>query len=851
MTARNSGLPPSLESLFAQSPETVVLGNGLKVVFQQQAAHPVVSVQVWINSGSIHEGNHLGSGLSHFLEHMLFKGTHKRGPGQLASEVQALGGNINAYTAFDRTVYYIDGPSEALGQILELLSDQVLNASLPEEEVARERDVILREIDMTLDDPDRILGRSLFTTAYNQHPFKYPVIGLRPLFEQVDRAILEAYYKSRYQPENMVVTVAGCFERETLLKELEATFAQFPRGCLSPVNVPREEAQLAFRESRLYGDYRIGRGLMGFKVPSMRDVDSPGLDILAAIIGSGHSGRLRQKLREELHLVHGISASTWNPANPGLFFIQYSCDGDKAEAAEAAILETCRELASTGFTQAELDKARNFAFVSEIHSRQTSSGMASRLGLVAALVGDLHYPRRYFEKIHGLTTEDLRQLANETFQQNNLSVATLLPDTVDNSRSGDSAKKVLPAFAEKTLSNGARIYWQKDANLPRAWIRFAGLGGPSHEPESIRGATSLLATVLNRDTEFKTAFEIADELETEGCFLSDTSGNNTFALAVEVTPQSINKGIDALRNALLHPAFNDETVKRERDAQVAHLKSLEDEILDYGKLILRQRFFGEHPFADHPCGQIETAESIDASDLRQLKDKLLVGPNAVIVVTGDFDPDVIIPELEQLLLQLPDSLPEGDSPSFAGPATLGEIHETMDREQSVVFEAYPDVGVKPETSLVGDLLNELLSDMSGPLFTAVREERSLAYYVGASRLLGLEHGCFYLYAGTHPSTAADVFECFDSELGRIRGGQIPEEELEAAKTRMKVSKRFALQSPRTRASIVALNALFRKPVMDWLDYEERLDAIGVEDVAAFARDVLATEKRLRLTVSPN
>ena len=164
-------LPESLETLFSDTPETFTLENGLLVVHQQNLAHPVVSAQVWIKTGSIHEDQHLGSGLSHFLEHMLFKGTERRKGGEIAREVQAFGGQINAYTAFDRTVYYIDGPAEALDKSLDLLADFVFHSTLPADEVLKERDVILREIDMTLDDPDRILSRSLFSTAYQQHPF--------------------------------------------------------------------------------------------------------------------------------------------------------------------------------------------------------------------------------------------------------------------------------------------------------------------------------------------------------------------------------------------------------------------------------------------------------------------------------------------------------------------------------------------------------------------------------------------------------------------------------------------------------------------------------------------------------
>ena len=555
-----SGLPHSLEKLFADAPETLRLDNGLTVIYQQVPTQPIVSVQAWVKSGSIHEDQYIGSGLSHFLEHMLFKGTRKRKPGDIASEVQAFGGQINAYTAYDRTVYYIDGPSEALGHSLDLLADMTLSASLPENEMEKEREVILREIDMTLDDPDRIVSRALFSTAYREHPFQYPVIGHRPLFEQVSRDVLVNYYKARYQPDNMVLCVTGHFERESLLDLIGETFAKAPRNVVKPVSLALEPDQLAYRESRLYADYNTARGILAFKIPSMRHEDAPALDILSAIIGSGHSGRLRQRLREDLELVHGISASTWNPGQPGLLYLQYQSAPEKAAKAEEAILETCQSFAEEGFTEEELEKALNFAGVSEVHTRQTVSGLASRLGLLGAIVGDPHYPEKYFEKIYSLTPQDLGTIAGRYFQTDQLTVSTLLPEANRPSARAAVSAKTLPPFEEKRLSNGARLIWQKDDRLPRTWIRFAGLGGVLYEAPSQKGGTSLLATMLTRDTEFQSASEVAEALESNGGFMVETSGNNTFSIGIEVMPDNIDQGIRALNDALLHPAFKEETL---------------------------------------------------------------------------------------------------------------------------------------------------------------------------------------------------------------------------------------------------------------------------------------------------
>jgi zinc protease len=704
---------------------------------------------------------------------------------------------------------------------------------------------------MTLDDPDRIVSRALFSTAYRTHPFQYPVIGHRSLFEHVTRDGLAEYYKSRYQPNNMVLSIVGDFDPDSLRDKINATFGKFPRGNLKPVVVPVENDQLAIRESRLFGNYNMARGLMAYKVPGLRHDDSPALDVMAAIIGSGHSGRLRQKLREDLGLVHYINASMWNPANPGLLFIQYQTDAEKALQAEEEIIAYCQSLGGGGFTEEEVEKARRFAFVSEIHSRQTASGLASRLGLMTALVGDLNYPKRYFGRIQSLTADAIRELAQRTFDTSQLNVSTLLPEAYRSSSAGKRTADTLPPFEERTLSNGARLIWQQDKRLPRTWIRFSGLGGPLLESSGHNGATSLMATLLARDTEFNTASEVADKLESGGGFMMDASGNNTYALSLELMPEELPKGIQLLEEALFHPAFKEETLIREREAQIAHIQDMEDEILDFGRLALRKHFFGDHPFAYHPCGTVESAGNLDEQAIRRLHKELLVGSNAVVVITGDFDKDAVLPQLESLLEKIPSGNFELPKATCNLPATTQQVDEKLDREQAVVLEAYPDVGIHSDDTHAAELLDEILSDMAGPLFKAVREDRSLAYFVGASRLLGYDFGCFCLYAGTHPDSTGDVYACFDQELQRIRDGGLSKEELEAARTRLIVHSRFSLQSPSTRATKASLNALYGKPIMDWLTYEERLMKLTAEDLTAFANKFLCPDKRLRVSVTPN
>src|SRR5678816_400537 len=193
--------PPESSTRISFPPSTAqkwILPNGLTVIVQEDHSAPVASVQAWCATGSIDEDQHLGAGLSHILEHMLFKGTKTQSANEIAQSIQNVGGYINAYTSFDRTVFWIDVPKDGVGAALEVLSDAVMNSTLPAEEYAKEQEVIRREFAMGMDDPDRMAGQLLFATAFQRHPYRLPVIGLIDVFDQLTRDQVMQYYRARY-----------------------------------------------------------------------------------------------------------------------------------------------------------------------------------------------------------------------------------------------------------------------------------------------------------------------------------------------------------------------------------------------------------------------------------------------------------------------------------------------------------------------------------------------------------------------------------------------------------------------------------------------------------------------------
>lgn len=838
-----------LESLWRENIERYTLPNGLTVLLKRDPSAPVASVQVWVKTGSIHEGAHLGAGLSHFLEHMLFKGTERRAGREISATVQAHGGYINAYTTFDRTVYYIDIPGEHTGVAIDLLADATLRSTLPAEEVAKEKDVILREIDMCLDDPDQRLGQALFETAFRQHPYRQPIIGHRDVFAATSRDDLLTYYRERYVPNNLALVIVGDFDPAATRAAIAEHFGATPRRRLAPVLVPDEPAQLARRDQHLFEDVQVARAGLGWQIPALTHADLPALDLLAMVLGHGDSSLLWQSVREKSRLVHTIDAMTWSPGTTGLFYISYLADPDKRAAAEAAVLREVARVQRTGVTARALAQAVRQAVTAEVNMRKTMAGQAGRLGAAEVIVGDIHYTRRYFARLTALTPADLRRVARTYLVPEGLTVVSSNPkeSAAAPVAAADAAAASLD-FEEIRLPNGARLLLQSNRHLPNLHLRLAFGGGALFEPADRRGLNALLATLLTKDTARRSAEDVARCIEEVGGSFHDFSGNNSFGLHAEVLPGDAALALELIADATLRPAFKTARLEIEREGALASLREALDDVVTLGRKKVREKFFGTHPLAIESIGHEAGLRAIGVADLKALHARLVVAGNAVLAVAGDFDRKQLVPRLKAFLARLPRG--RVTAPEFPAPAHAGDFVETQPRQQAVVFQAYPGPGLLAPDYHVGEVADELFSGMSSHLFERVREQKSLAYFVRSSRVTGLRHAMFTFFAGTSPERHAEVLEEFALEIARVQSGGVTADELRRCQTRLKAGKRMAMQTNSARAMQAVLNAVYGLPVNDWRNYDAQIDAVTAADLRDFARRYFPADRRTQLVVKP-
>ncbi len=843
-----------LEAFWHEPVQRTVLPNGLTVILKPDRSAALASVQVWVKTGSIHESSHLGAGLSHYLEHMLFKGTERRAGREISATVQAHGGYINAYTTFDRTVYYIDLPSEHTGVAVDLLADAVLHSTLPADECAKEKDVILREIAMTRDDPDNRLWDTLFSTAFREHPYRQPIIGHQDVFSAITRDDLVNYYRARYVPNNLVVVIVGDIDPAQTLASVTEHFGAAPRVRLAPVLVPEESLQLAPRAEHRYEDVEVSRAALTWPIPGLTHEDAPVLDLLATILGSGDSSVLWQEVREKAGLVHTIDASSWNPGSSGLFFIGFTSDADKRQAATDLVQRTLERAATRGFTPAQLKKAIRQLVVGEINSRKTMSGQASRLGAAEVVVGDLDHSRAYFERLSRVTPAELRRVAKQYLVPSRITSVSLNPTAAAPKLSTTEARtSSAKDFEQITLSNGARLLLQREPRLPNVHLRVVLQGGPLFEPVGKRGATALLATMLTKDTRRRSAAAVAEFIESVGGSFHAFSGNNSLGFAVEVLPPNLDRALSVLSEALLAPAFKPATLALERDAQLAGLKQDDDDVVTYARKLLRKKFFGTYPLALDASGDEAGVAALTAKDLAALHRSLAVGPNVVLAVAGDFEPKKLAPKLKAILQKLPKRaapVPSATADRKLLPAEAGDFVEKQPREQAVVAQAFRGTAVAAEDFYAGEVADELFSGMASRLFERVREEKGLAYFVRSGRIIGLQTGMFYFFAGTQPGRENEVLAEIEAEIARVQRGEVEPVELARCAARLKAGRRQSLQTNSARAMQAALNVLQGQPLNDWKNYDARIDAVTIADLAAFAQKYFHPEQRTQLVVRP-
>lgn len=826
------------------------LDNGLTVIVREDHSAPVVSAQAWCGAGAIHEGRWLGAGLSHVLEHMLFKGTTTRPGARIDQEVQEAGGYMNAYTSFDRTVYHIDVPNTGAVKAIDILCDIMQNASLPGDELAKEMDVIRREMDMCNDDPGRRASRRLFEVAYTKSPYRFTIIGYPDIFNELKPDDIRSYYHEKYAPNNVFYVVAGDVKNAEVVAQIKTAYAKTKSRALPPVVLPLEPKQTAERTIIEESAVELGHVHFAWHIPELRHADVPVLDVLAVLLGSGRSSRLHQQVREKQGVVHHVDAWTYSPGLPGLFGVSAIVDGEQFTAAKDAILAEIEKVKTNFVSQEELQKAMKQFISGTLAARKTMEGQAQNLGGNWLAANDLNFSERYLATVKKVTAADVQRVVRHYLTPENRTLYALLPEGASPKAKANVESNTEHPIQKFELANGLKLLVKEDHRLPFVEFRAVLQGGVLAETEANNGITSLLAKLLLKGTPTRNAEQIATEIESVGGHIDSYGGNQSFGVNAEVLSSDFSTGLDLVADVLLNPVFPADELDREREVQLAGIAARRDDMLKSCSLAMRRALFGGKSFGMDPIGTEASVQKVSVADLRVFHQKLTAPNNCVLAIFGDVKTADVKAAVDVAFGKWKKGeAVKAPSAEFQA-ATNNRVTETRDKKQAVVVIGFPGTTMFSEERYALEILQECCSDLGSRLFLRIREQLGLAYYVGAQTLCGVAPGYFAFYTGTEPAKVDLVEKELLKEAELLRTEGLTEAELKRAKAKIIGQKKIARADLGHLAATTSLDELYgigwQRSELDDAKYE----AVTLEQIKAVAQKYLKPETAVVAVVQP-
>lgn len=847
--ARTTAEPPALPS---SRVERVVLENGLTLLLEEDHRVPLAAFAVRIRGGANAEGPRLGSGASHFIEHLLFKGTPTRVVGEVDRQVRSYGGDVNAFTGSDYTGVNLTAGAPFLRQAAAVLADVLQHSTFEAQEIDKERLVVHSEMQMRRDDPDQYLRERFYATAYHLHPYRESILGRQALFDQLTREDLLALYHQQYVANNMVIAVVGDFRIAEALPALTQVFGAMTPGAPLPLAYPQEPEQVNTRRLTEYKPAHLSQFVLGFHSTALTEPDTFALDVLAQALGQGESSRLTQRLRNRDRLVYSIGAWNYTPADPGLFTIAAACEPASVEAASEAIHDEIARVQRQGLTPQELAKARRQVASAFITSRQTIESKADDLALNELTTGDYDFSRTYLEGISSVTVADVRRVANEYLFPANETIAILHPEVAAPAAPAPAAERGMPTVRKTVLGNGVTVLTQEDHRLPLVSLVLTAPGGVRAETAQTNGLSNLTAQWLLKGTRRRAAEQLAGRVESWGGSLRAFSGRDAWGVQLDVLQPQAQEALSLLAEVLTQPAWSAEEGQRLKEQIIGEIRQQQDDIFFVAGQTLREGLFPAHPYRLSPLGTEASVRGLTVEQARRFHQQATRPEQLILAVFGDMDTEQV---LRQAARQF-GARPKAAAPPLPSPppepplAQTLRLRATMPKQQGVIMVGFRGTRWIDDDRYPLELLGAWLSGLGGALFNELRDQQGLAYTLGAYPVFGQDPGLWLYYAATRPEDLDRTQRALEGFLERLPRRTIDAEDLERTKAHLLGDFRSELQSTAGWALRSALDERQGLGFDAYRRYEERINGLTPQDLAQVIQRYIASAAYVVVRVEP-
>ncbi|MBT3182461.1 MAG: insulinase family protein [Deltaproteobacteria bacterium] len=831
--------------------QTFTLDNGMEVVLEENHTSKVVSFSALVKVGSVNE-TEKEAGICHVIEHMLFKGTPSRPAGTIAMEVEAAGGDINAYTSLDQTVFYINMAMRYADKGLAILADALMNPLFDQEELEREAEVILEEIRREQDNPSRMAAEYLFQNAYKVHPYGRPIIGYPKTVKSFNHKALMDFYRRWYTPKNMSFVAVGDFDTKKMLQLIQKYFKGF-KGKAPPDRAIKSEpkqksSKLIIKEMNVQSSYLA----LGFHIPEITDPDVPTLDLLAHILGGTDSSRLEQEVKENKHLAHNIFSCAYTPKHPGLLYVGAMLSENAAHKTISAIKEEIEKLHHDPVTAEELSRAKINLKSNEIYEKETVGGQGGKIASFIGAAGSHEFEKRYYQMMTSVVSEDIKRVAAKYINFDNCTAIMIIPKGSKWSKNKSPLKNELKPSKRKTqmkeitaiskpkrvrLKNGTTLIIRENHNLPIVSICTAAVGGIRRETKRNNGISNMMSKMMLKGTKDRNAIQIATDIEKIAGNIDGFSGRNTCGVKTEFLSEYLREGFSLFSDVLCNPSFESGELKKEKHLTLKAIKDQEDALSSLAFANFLEELFPTHPYGLRSMGTVNSVKGISVGALKKHHREAFRSSNLVISVVGDVNPK----EIEDIANEMLCDLPKGKGAAVKRKIdkkpskSRKRIVTKKDKQQAHIVIGYQGVHFKSKDRYAMTVLNNIFSGQGGRLFRTLRDEMSLAYSVSSLNQEGIDPGYFAVYIGTDPSKSQIAIDAMIEELKKICFEKVSKDELDRAKQYLVGTYELELQRNGSLSNLYTFHQLYDIRFEEIDEYPKRILAVTRDDILRVAR----------------
>lgn len=859
-------------SAYPDSMLVEALDNGLEVVIEERHALPIVRVHAYMRIGSLFEGEYLGCGLSHYMEHIVSGGSTRR---QVVGEdgeprwvgrteeenkrlLKSIGNNSNAATYYNFTQYYITTKSEMVETAVDLISDYLQNCQFDPVEVAREQQVVQQELLMHLDDAGRYRARLFTETMFKEHPARVPIIGYRDCIQRITRDDMLRFYDKHYTPQNCVVSIVGDIDKHEALALVERYFGGWKRKALEPYQIPQEPVQTAMRwVEQEHGSTKTCLVVFGVPTIDIRHPDLYALDMLANVLGISASARLPRTFEHDPArevVATGVGASSLTPSyGAGRFAVGFGTD--TVENARALVWEMWDEmtrLKTDLVSREEIDRALKVLEKYYHRGRATVDDRAEELAANLAWLHDPLFSDTYLENIRKVTPEQIREAARTYLLKERLNVTIVTPPQPDAVAEAGEEETVADEVKVIDLPNGLKLLLKRVPGYGMVDAVAAFNGGVIYEDEETNGLFFLMANTFWRGTETRPFPALMQELDTLGMDLGAESHNNVFYYEMHCLASDLAPAFSLFTDTLLRPAIDPTWVERLKMILLTRvLPNLDVQADAILSRLVRETLYDKHPYRMQRFGTPASVASFTADDVRRIYGTFARPNNCVLAIYGDID--VAATEAlvrEHLGAWEPGEVPSShvvEEPPLEDDITLELENRQVRTNYRIAWRAFSrqEKEKRYAMSVMGSIMGA-----TGWLHQRLREgDNDYVYSVYGAPYNGDRAGHYYIDTNFQPEDEDVVLAIIDGVVDDMRAGRFTDEELALAKRMILCYDALGKKELKDVCSGDALSELFGEGWDSDKRFYEGVKNVTREDVVAVANAIFDAPA-LRLLIRP-